>query len=730
MAVVTLVSLGLYFWMSTAQFEDLVRKRLIAELEQSTGGRVEVAAFHWRLLRLEAEADGVVIHGNEAPTDAPYARIDRLSARVSLLGFWSPSVRLSNLDIDHSSLHLITYEDGSTNQPHPVRPPSSATQNLNTFFDLQAGHLSLEQGTIDYDNRAAAFDFQNRWEPLDFQANDVSLLLSYIPASVSTPETYRIEAGATDFVLSRGVPGRVSRRGASKPVTNPLHGYLQATLDLTRSVVFLRSLRLTARARNAPAHTLEATGSLQDFTHPHWQAKVKGDLDMKLLDPVLGYPFAPEGIAHLDLDSAGENGTFRADGAVHIENGAYIGTGVVATGIHVDAHVHADPARLTISSVVVRLRQGGQMEGIVDLSPWLPSASGAATMQASGPSGARAPADSGAVFLRPQPPTIPVNGKVTAQFKDVALDTILDMVSQPPFQRLGIGTLINGPATAIWSKGDTQTVVVIAAFNLSPPDHSLAGEAPASGVVDGTYTQRNGFVDLRKLDVNLPASQLQANGNMGAYPLTSPSVLSVNFHSRNLGEFDSVLRSLGLKRNGKSGTAALPVALSGQADFQGNWTGSLANPRIAGTMNATQLALEVPSPQPAPSAPTGQTQPVPSQFVHLDSVEATGSYSAAHIAIDHALLLRGTTKLALSGSLIAVPEDTTPSKIPVFDVDSRLHLRLEAGKSRSRTFSRSFRKTCPLPAPSMPIFKPTGHFVPSADPAGCNLITEPFTVNQ
>jgi translocation and assembly module TamB len=365
MVLGVLASIGLALWMNTAQFEGLVRKRLVAELEQSTGGRVQVATFHWRLSHLEAEAGGVVIHGNEAPGEAPYARIDRLTVRLSLLGFWSPSVRLQDLDIDHPAIHLITYEDGSTNQPHPRRPPNSTTQNLNTFFDLQAGHLSLEQGTIDYDNRAASFDFQNRWQPLDFQANDVSLLLRYIPASISTPETYRIEAGAADLALSRSIPRRASSSGASRPVPNPVHGYFQATLDLTRSAVLLRSLRLTAQARNAASHTLEAAGSLQDFTHPHWQAKVKGDLDMKLLDPVLGYPFAPEGIAHLDLDSAGEEGVFRADGSVHIENGSYIGTGVVATGIRFDAHVHADPARLLISSVVIRLRQGGQMEGIV-----------------------------------------------------------------------------------------------------------------------------------------------------------------------------------------------------------------------------------------------------------------------------------------------------------------------------------------------------------------------------
>ena len=38
-----------------------------------------------------------------------------------------------------------------------------------------------------------------------------------------------------------------------------------------------------------------------------------------------------------------------------------------------------------------------------------------------------------------------INGNVTAEFKQVALDTILAMVSAPPFQRLGIGAIINIP---------------------------------------------------------------------------------------------------------------------------------------------------------------------------------------------------------------------------------------------------------------------------------------------
>ena len=110
---------------------------------------------------------------------------------------------------------------------------------------------------------------------------------------------------------------------------------------------------------------------------------------MRLLDPVTGYTFAPQGIAHLDLNGSGQNELFQADGAIHVEGGSYIGTGVVATGVQLDAHVHADADELLITSIVARLRQGGQMEGVVALNPWLPILSGEPTVQPAGPTNAR-----------------------------------------------------------------------------------------------------------------------------------------------------------------------------------------------------------------------------------------------------------------------------------------------------------------------------------------------------
>ncbi|MGA9671210.1 MAG: hypothetical protein WBQ94_18515, partial [Terracidiphilus sp.] len=661
---------GLYFWASSDSFQGFVRKRLIAHIEQSVGGRAEIASFHWDLLNLEADANGLVIHGLEAPDEAPYAKVDHLRVRLSVLGLLSPRVLLRDLDISRPEFHLIVYPDGTTNQPHPRIPAKPGKPALDTLFDARAGHISIEQGVLDYEDRASTFDFQNRYTLLDLQANDASLLLRYTPATAASEESYRIEAGAADLNLSR-------------ESAQPVHGHFQATLDLTRSAAYLRSLRITSEARTkngrrSSDHTLEVSGKLENFSQPRWQAKLSGELNMQMLSPVFGYPFAPEGIARLDLDSAGEAGEFRADGTIHIDGGSYIGTGVVATGVGLDAHVHADSRQLLIKSIVVRLRQGGQLQGDIALSPWLPNIPSAATVRNPSIGILRAPADRNPSTLQhPAPVDIPVNGKVTAEFKNVALDTVLDMVSQRPFQRLGLDTRLNGTAVATWFHGDTPTVTVDALLNLIAPGQAATGEVASSGIIDGTYTQRDGAVDLRRLEVHTPSSELDAHGHLGAYPLNSPSSLGVSFHSKNLWEFDTVLRDLGLSRNGKTGAAALPIALAGQGDFQGTWTGSLVDPHLAGTLKATQLSIEMPPMKSNQKDSPVSPHPTQPQLVSFDSVEASGSYASNRISILHAQLQRGKSEIAFDGTLDAAPGK--PS-LQTFDANSTLHLHVRADK--------------------------------------------------
>ena len=677
----------LYLLANSGNAQNLVRRRVIASIEESTGGRVDIATFHWHLFSLEADADGLVLHGREASTEEPLARIRRMRAGISIFGIWSPRILLRELEIEQPAIHLIVYPDGSTNVPHPHKPRKESGPVLDSLFELKADHVSLQQGTLNFENRQAEFDFQNRFTLLALDAHDVSALLRYIPAGGGDSETYRIETGATDIRLARGNE-------------KPALGSMQATLDLSRSLAMLHSLRITT-GFPAPAghrteeHSFEISGTLHNFSRPAWQARITGDLDMRVLEPSLGYPFAPQGIARLDLESAGEGAEFRTDGSIHVDDASYIGTGVVATGIRLDAHVHADPRRLLINRVVARLRQGGQLEGEVDLSPWLPTNSTAAALERSGLNSIRA--TGAAPHPTPSNPniiTIPVNGRVTANFKDISLDALLDMVGQSPFQRLGFDSLLNGVAVANWNKGDQQTIAVDAKLEMNPSAQPVSGEVPATGAIDATYTQRDGGVDVRKLELHLPASQVEATGHLGAYPLTSPSGLSVDFHSRNLSEFDALLRDLGLNRYGHAGAAALPINLTGQGDFHGNWTGSLIDPHLSGTAKATQISIEVPAANSgsAPSQELTQSRP---PFFHLDSVEATGSYTGERITIQHGVLKRGVASIAVDGTLDATPP-ASPKADPAFDGNSTLHAHLSAAQVDARDLLQIAGEDLPL----------------------------------
>jgi translocation and assembly module TamB len=664
---------GLYFFASSPGFENFVRRQIAQKLETATGGKVEIASFHWNLLLLEADAGGVVIHGREAAGEAPYLQIKNFRVRLSMIGWWIPHFPLRDLEILQPQFHLIVYRDGSTNQPQPRKPAKRGKPMLDTFFNLKASHIAVEQGLLDYENRAASFDFQDRFIPLDFAANDLSMHLAYAPAMAGNPEFYRIEAGVRDLSLARGAAA------SQHPPMPQVQGYLQATLDLTRTAAMLRSLRITAKGRGVKERSLEITGTLDRFNNPRWQGKAAGDLDLRLVDAMTGYPYTPQGLAHLNLNGAGEAGRFRIDGSLHVDDGSYIGTGVVATGFQMDARLHADPEALLVNSIQVHLRQGGQIDGDLSLVHWLPVLPGEAALQ---------PAATGngkthAAPVKPKPSddviTIPVNGKVTSTFKDVALDTLLEMLCDPPFQHLGFDARVTGPANALWINGDQNTLSVQALLNLAPPPQAAPGKVPASGLIDATYTQRDGAVDMRKLELNLPSSQLTAHGHLGAYPLTSPSAFAVELHTGYLGEFDTVLRDLGLERNGKTGTAALPVALSGRLDLvNGFWTGSLVDPRISGDMKATQVGIELAALSgSAPSPNSSQNQ-----IIQLESFEAAGSYSAARLDFSRGLIRKGNAEVNFNGSLTAVAAPVTHgvAPIPAFDANSLLQLHLIASK--------------------------------------------------
>lgn len=158
---------GLLWYVTTDSFQQMARSRVVAALERATGGKVELGAFHAVPLRRQMEVRDLTIHGKEPTGAQSYAHVDRMIAVINLPSSLGARLTFHSLILLHPVIHVISYPDGSTNQPTPAQKGGSALEQL---FSLSAGKLEVKKGEVIW---------QDQRIPLDFSSNDVSANLNY-----------------------------------------------------------------------------------------------------------------------------------------------------------------------------------------------------------------------------------------------------------------------------------------------------------------------------------------------------------------------------------------------------------------------------------------------------------------------------------------------------------------------------------------------------------------------
>src|SRR5215471_6167632 len=155
--LITVVWFGLY--LRSDAFRELVRKKVVAELELVTGGKVEIQSFTWSLSKLQFEARGVTIHGREAAGQAPFVEADRIAGQARITSFFRARAGLESLVIDHPVVHLIVYPDGSTNQPMPKVNEQDKTL-VQPLFDMAISRLEINNAELLLNEKKIPFDFK------------------------------------------------------------------------------------------------------------------------------------------------------------------------------------------------------------------------------------------------------------------------------------------------------------------------------------------------------------------------------------------------------------------------------------------------------------------------------------------------------------------------------------------------------------------------------------------
>jgi len=92
LVLLLLLVAGGSLYMSTNSFQNRVGSLIASELEDATGGGVELGHVSFSLWHLAIEVDNLVIHGTEGPQEMPYLSAAKILVRVKINTFLSHTV--------------------------------------------------------------------------------------------------------------------------------------------------------------------------------------------------------------------------------------------------------------------------------------------------------------------------------------------------------------------------------------------------------------------------------------------------------------------------------------------------------------------------------------------------------------------------------------------------------------------------------------------------------------
>ncbi len=658
------VLLGIGAWYTTtADFERRVKAEVIHILEDATGGKVEIAGFDFRLWHLSVGVDGLVIHGLEGPGEAPYLAVDRIFVRVQILNFlehaagtgFAPRVSLNLLRVERPRFHLIIDKDGHTNQPTPKHPTASSKPIQDTLLDLKAREAEVVSGVALLNDKAI---------PFDLAAQDLNAQVHYLRAT----DRY----GATVDLNDLRTKMQKEPEAQSK---------LHIEAELGRDVAELKNLHLETGTNSM----LTATGTLQHFAKPVWQAHTQGTLELSQISVLTGFDGLSKGTVDLDVNGhscatspveaqrhgllwdlshrrgtkASESGKelppdpdcqagYLLTGSAKIHNASFSDEYVRLHDVNGGAQLHITPAELQLRSLIGNLPGGGSASGDLRIVNWLGEVPSEAPKNSPTVNGAAATVNKTARALNSKPTSTdttlpkvqPAHAYLTATVTKIPLRTIMDIAAPKNYGDLGFDTSITGPVQVEWggpAADIADTVEVDGTLKLAPTGvkrHGAFSNIPVSGQVQAHYTGRNETVQIRSFNAQTPQSTLAATGVLGVNqgdPLTD---LHTDLVVRDLSEFDQLLRTLGVSANGKKGVAAIPIALHGQIAFDGTARGALARLDLKGHLDGTQLEVK-----------EGTTD------IQVDSVIADAEFSPqAGVAIASSTIRRGSAVLNVTGT--------------------------------------------------------------------------------
>jgi translocation and assembly module TamB len=510
--------LGMGWWVTTESFQTMVRTRLVTELENITGGRVELGSIHTTPFRLRVEVRGLTVHGKESRDDVPLAHVDRVVASVKIISILGAEFGFHSVLLDRPILHLIIYPDGTTNQPSPRLKEVSGKSAIEQLFRLSITRLEVRHGEVRWNNQS--------W-PMDFEANDISADMTY------SLLRRRYES---NLLLGKIVTQWHDFR--------PLAWMLEAHFELAANNLVVTSLKATSGRS-----TLQAHGRLADFRRPEIEAAYNATIDLNECAAIAHRSEMHHGMLQAQGSGTWSMDHFAATGKLFAKDFDWHDAVLNLPNVTLESQYSVTPQQITATHIEARLL-GGFASGDAQIANWLEPATGGHKRKLSQEA-------KGAVRLRLK--------DMSAAAVTAALAT-----SAFPLQKANLAATANGTLELRWT-GSTKNTEVEVAANLTAPSTPPPGAMPVNGNIHATYRFAGDELEIAELNASSRASEVHASGK-----LSSRGTLKVAGNTSNLAEWQRILAAAGdplripAELHGRAsftGTATGPVS---DVSLQGN----------------------------------------------------------------------------------------------------------------------------------------------------------------
>ncbi|HEY1936822.1 MAG TPA: translocation/assembly module TamB domain-containing protein [Candidatus Angelobacter sp.] len=438
--VLLLLLAGMAFYLNSGSFRETVRERVIAELRQMTGGKVEIESFDWKLATLYFEAHNITIHGKEAANEIPYAHAARIGVDVRIISFFSRKISLENVNIDGFTLHLMVYPNGTTNQPSPQAAAEKTDEApVRDLFDLAVKQIAVHQGTLMLNQERI---------PFELSGNEISAGMSYVAGQ----QAYD---GHLDLT-----PLNIAYRNAV-----PVQAEVHLSFLMRARETEIKSLKLATKNSR-----LEASGTIRDYNNPQITLQYQAALELAEAGREGKVAQLRAGRAELKGSGTFQNNHYSSQGNMNVHDLEWRDVGVRTSGIDVSSAYSFSEEKIALSHLTARLL-GGTAQGDVQIANWNPSLHGK-KMQVE-------------------------RGSTKLHLAGVQIHKVAAAIStsKMPLDKIEMTGNVSGDVSSSWA-GSLKNAVSDLNLEVSPPPAPVSKEVPVTAQLQAIY-----HGDIRRLDV-------------------------------------------------------------------------------------------------------------------------------------------------------------------------------------------------------------------------------------